>query len=78
VSDTSVTISGEYFRSLKGDVIHLAPCPRMGNAVRWNYADGRGLRDVAAEVNASEWMRLCRRCWPSAAYPVVAGKETGQ
>lgn len=67
-------IVGEYFRSTKGDVVHLAPCPRMGRAVRWNYADGRGVRDVAAEVNRSEWMRLCHCCWPAAALPVPAGE----
>lgn len=70
MSDNSVTIVGDYYRSMKGDVVHLAPCPRMGKAaVHWNYADGKGLREVAAEVNASEWMRLCRHCWPSAAFP---------
>lgn len=70
MSDNSVTVVGEYYRSTKGDVIHLAPCARMGKtAVRWNYADGKGLREVAAEVNASEWMRLCRNCWPAEALP---------
>lgn len=64
-----VTISGDYYRNHNGDVIHLAPCPRMGRAVPWHYAAGLGLRDVAAEVNAAEWMRLCRRCWPAEAYP---------
>lgn len=77
MSDNNVAIVGEYFRSINGDVIHLAPCPRMGRkAVRWNYADGRGLRDVAAEVNASDWMRLCKRCWPAAALPVAVGENT--
>ena len=67
MSDTDVAIVGEYYRSRSGSVIHLAPCQQMGNAVRWNYADGRSLRSVAAEVNAAGWMRLCSRCWPAAA-----------
>lgn len=71
MSNNSVAVVGKYFRSTNGEVIHLAPCPAMGKAMRWNYADGRGLRDVAAEVNAVEWLRLCRRCWPAAAYPSV-------
>lgn len=66
-----VTIVGEYYRSKSGEVIHLAPCPRKGASVRWSYADGRGLRSVAAEVNAVGWMRLCRRCWPAAAFQEV-------
>lgn len=61
------TVVGDYYRSLNGDVIHLAPCSRMGQAVPWTYADGRSLRSVADEVNAADWMRLCRRCWPAAA-----------
>jgi hypothetical protein len=63
-----VSIVGEYYRSANGDVIHLDPCPAMGNAVRWSYADGRSLHSIAAEVNAVDWMRLCRRCWPAAAH----------
>lgn len=62
------SIAGDYYRNHNGDVIHLAPCPRMGKAVPWTYAQGRGLRAVAAEVNASDWMRLCRSCWPAAAH----------
>lgn len=58
-------IVGEYFRSSNGDVVHLSPCPAMGKAVRWNYVDGRSLREVAAVVNSADWMRLCRRCWPA-------------
>lgn len=65
-------IVGEYYRSTSGEVIHLAPCPSMGNAMRWNYADGKGPREVAAEVNAIDWMRLCRRCWPADAFEGVA------
>jgi hypothetical protein len=72
---SETTIVGEYFRSTSGEVIHLAPCRHMGNARRWNYADGKGLRAVAAEVNAIQWMRLCRHCWPSAA--LAQGREDG-
>lgn len=78
MSDNNVSIVGEYYRSTKGDVIHLAPCPRMGAAVRWNYADGKSLHGVAGEVNAADWLRLCSRCWPAAALPpvpVVVGEE---
>ena len=61
----TVAVSGEYFRSTSGEVIHLAPCPSMGNAMRWSYADGKSLHDVVAEVSAADWIRLCRRCWPT-------------
>jgi hypothetical protein len=64
----NVAIVGEYYRSANGEVIHLAPCPSIGKAVRWIYADGLGLREVAAEVNEASWLRLCRRCWPAAAF----------
>jgi len=62
-----VSIVGEYYRSRNGDVIHLAPCPHMGAAVRWSYADGRSLHSVAAEVASLDWLSLCKRCWPSGA-----------
>lgn len=78
MTDNNVTIVGEYYRSTNGDVIHLAPCPRMGAAVRWNYADGMGLHMVADAVNKASWMRLCKRCWPAAAYPVAVGEDTPQ
>lgn len=64
---TGIVVVGEYYRSRGGGVIHLAPCPRMGAAVRWSYADGRGLRDVVAEVAAADGLRLCRVCWPAGA-----------
>jgi hypothetical protein len=64
----NVKIVGEYYRSRSGEVVHLAPCPGMGDARFWDYADGKGLREVAAEVNAVQWMRLCRRCWPAGAF----------
>jgi hypothetical protein len=70
-----IRISGEYYRSNRGDVIHLAPCPSMGGAVRWNYADGKSLHEVANEVNAADWLRLCTRCWPPAALPVPVGDD---
>jgi len=66
-------VIGEYYRSSQGDVIHLAPCSRMGGAVRWTYADGRSLHAVTAEVNAAGWMRLCRHCWPAGALEVRRG-----
>lgn len=65
---SDIRIVGEYYRSRDGEVIHLAPCSRMGGAVRWLYADGRAVREVAAEVNAAGWLRLCRYCWPHGAY----------
>lgn len=64
---TDTKIVGEYYRNQKGDVVHLAPCPRLGSAVRWTYADGMGLREVAATVAGIEWLRLCRSCWPAEA-----------
>jgi hypothetical protein len=63
-----VSIVGEYYRSRSGRFIHLAPCSHMGSAVRWNYAAGMSLHEVAAEVGTIEWMRLCRWCWPAAAF----------
>jgi len=73
---SAVAIVGEYYRSRNGDVIHLAPCPQMGAAVRWSYVDGRSLHDVVAEVRAADWLRLCKRCWPSGAledeFPAVS------
>lgn len=67
MADTNVAIVGEYYRSQSGSVIHLAPCPQMGAAVRWYYADGRSLHSVAAEVSGADWLRLCKRCWPAGA-----------
>lgn len=72
-----VAIVGEYFRSLRGDVIHLAPCSRMGNAVRWIYAETLSLNAVVAEVNSIDWMRLCRRCWPAEALSWSADTAAG-
>lgn len=66
MADTTAVI-GTYYRSLDGKTIHLAPCPSLGRAVHWSYADGMGLREVAATVHGIEWMRLCKRCWPAAA-----------
>lgn len=68
-------IAGEYYRSRDGHTIHLAPCPRMGAAVRWSYADGRSLHDVVAEVAAADWLKLCRRCWPAEALDVERGQS---
>jgi hypothetical protein len=67
MADSDVSIVGEYYRSRNGSVIHLAPCPQMGKAVRWSYADGRSLHSVVVEVAAADWLRLCKRCWPAAA-----------
>lgn len=69
----NVKVVGEYFRSTNGKVIHLAPCARMGAAMRWSYADGKSLHEVAAEVNAIEWLRLCRHCWPPGALESTGG-----
>src|SRR5690348_943774 len=61
-------IVGEYFRNLRGDIVHLAPCSRMGNnAVPWEYMKEKSLREVVDLVHRSEWMRLCRTCWPEEA-----------
>jgi hypothetical protein len=66
--NTGTKVVGEYYRSLNGDVIHLAPCSRMGkSAVRWDYANEMSLHEVAAEVSAVSWMRLGACCWPPAA-----------
>jgi hypothetical protein len=62
-----IAIVGDYYRSARGDVIHLAPCAWMGSAVPWHYAAGRSLHSVAAEVRVADWLRLCRRCWPDGA-----------
>lgn len=70
-----IAIVGEYYRSDRGDVIHLAHCPSMGGAVRWNYADAMSLHEVAGFVNGTSWMRLCVRCWPAAALPVSVGES---
>lgn len=76
MSDNQIRVVGEYFRNQNGDVIHLAPCARMGNAVRWHWADGKSLHEVAGFVNAADWMRLCARCWPAdARTSAVSGTE---
>lgn len=63
-----VAVVGEYYRSRDGKTIHWAPCPRMAkSAVRWNYADGKSLHEVVAEVRAIPWMKLCGACWPAGA-----------
>jgi hypothetical protein len=67
-----MSVVGQYFRSQDGEVIHLAPCPRMGAAAPWSYADGRSLHSVAAEVNAAGWLRLCRVCWPAGAWQAAS------
>lgn len=73
MSSNETRVIGEYFRGQNGATVHLAPCPSMGKAVRWTYADRMSLHEVAAEVAAVSWMRLCRRCWPAGAIAAAGG-----
>lgn len=38
------------------------------------YADAMSLHEVAGFVNGTSWMRLCSRCLPAGAYPVLVGE----